>query len=54
MASQQDEWEQWDDFLYLADIQRVLYVEAVHYTAAFSEEIAQYIVDFLHEQNLVP
>ncbi len=45
------EWEQWDDFLYLADIQDgrhdLLYVDEAHYNAAFSAEIANHIAAFI-------
>ena len=40
-----------DDFLWLADIQaerrEPLYMDAVHYTAKFSEDIAKHIADFV-------
>ena len=53
MADRRAEWERWDDFLYLADIQagrdELLYVDAVHYNPDFSQEIAGLIADFIIE-----
>lgn len=49
MAAIKNEWQNWDDFLYLADMQigreALLYVDKVHYNAAFNAEIAGRIVD---------
>jgi hypothetical protein len=48
---------EFEDLLWLADIQagrdEALYVDAVHYTAAFSEEIAGEIADFLIGEGYV-
>ncbi len=51
------EWSGWDDFLYLAELQvgreEPLYVDNIHYTRAFSEEIAQAVVAFLFERGFI-
>lgn len=47
-----------DDVLWLGDIQRNrnenLYVDAVHYTAAFSNEIARHLAQFARAKDLLP
>jgi hypothetical protein len=47
-----------DNVLWLGDLQRgrsdSLYVDAVHYSAAFSAEIAKQIHEFLVERGLLP
>lgn len=46
------------DFLWLADLQKgkaePLYVDTVHYTAAFCAEIAEHLVEGLYARTLVP
>jgi hypothetical protein len=58
MEDRRSEWETWDNFLWLADIQlgrhEILYVDPVHYTSAFSTDIAQHITDFVVDHKFVP
>jgi lysophospholipase L1-like esterase len=53
MAALENDWQNWDDFLYLADMQigreELLYVDKVHYNAAFNAEIAKLIVAAIAE-----
>lgn len=58
MAQRRQRMSLGKNFLWLADMQRGehqnLYVDAVHYTAAFSSKIARRIDRFLIERGLVP
>ncbi len=50
--------QQSENILYLGDIQQArqepLYLDVVHYTAAFSREIAQHIVDYMTTNQMLP
>jgi len=55
MARSRAELERGDNFLWLADIQEDrrenLYIDVIHYTAAFNKDIAAYICAFLAEKE---
>lgn len=57
MAAREAAWHTWDDFLYLADVQQgrcaLDYVDQRHYSPAFHAVLAQHIVDFLVQRDLL-